>query len=770
MLSRGPNALHKRGKIRIPTKQGFTVENYDAALEIIDDAFEKIYANNTEEISFEKTYHVVYNLVIYKRSDDLYNHLKELFTSKLTELKDSQFSDLNQDWEILQKVAEFWKIQRENFNLVADLMIYLDRVYCKSNRLPEIVDLALHVFRDIILHPLKEDVNKAISVTINQVRQTPSYGNSKFEVLKELISMLETISDKDDTFFETYFEDYFINETKNYYDNTISAINLPAPDLFAKIKDLIASEYSLDLNFLNPDTCTKIKTSIEEFLISEKFDVIFVPLIETTLKSCNKQLLFEVYSLINETSYRSRLLEIMDTIVFNTIRGIKIEESSKKRVQVASEWVSQVIDFYLKYQDLIDFVQIEDNENVDNDDAANESDLPSRLPSSHFLDTIFSRYINTNKNQAIQFICFYLDSYLRMTQNKEDLEKAKNNLQDCTKLFKLLREKDAFENTYTQLLSKRLIQQRSALHMERFMVKQIKDNMGSFFTSKMEGMLRDMSTSIVLSKSFYKNFVNDKEKIEFVPQVLTMTSWPFENINELIDENDVILPPRLEELKQNFEVTYSKKYGERVLKWAHTLGLVEIGFQFDKTYHELVMSTHAAAIFLMFEDSDEVTLDMLHEKTGIAEQELKRHLLSMVLAPRSKILRKVPNTRTISPIDRFYINYNFTAPVRKIKVQVVSGNILSSRDSNTAQTPNNSINSNEALERQRNVQTNAVLVRIMKSKRTSSFEELQDAATNALASKFTLPESTLKRSLNYLIEKEYIQRDSDDNNTYHYIP
>ena len=84
-------------------------------------------------------------------------------------------------------------------------------------------------------------------------------------------------------------------------------------------------------------------------------------------------------------------------------------------------------------------------------------------------------------------------------------------LQKAVSLFRFIQEKDIFERHYKNLLAKRLLLGKSLFDdLERFALGKIKTECGFQFTSKMEGMFKDMSLSADTQTAF-KDYISNTD-------------------------------------------------------------------------------------------------------------------------------------------------------------------------------------------------------------------------------------------------------------------
>ncbi len=100
-------------------------------------------------------------------------------------------------------------------------------------------------------------------------------------------------------------------------------------------------------------------------------------------------------------------------------------------------------------------------------------------------------------------------------------------------LFRFLQEKDAFEEYYKRHLARRLLNQKSASDdSEKMMISKLKSECGCQFTSKLEGMFKDMTLSNSINEKFKGYLLNTGKSLEGVDltvRVLTTGCWPGHN-------------------------------------------------------------------------------------------------------------------------------------------------------------------------------------------------------------------------------------------------
>lgn len=111
------------------------------------------------------------------------------------------------------------------------------------------------------------------------------------------------------------------------------------------------------------------------------------------------------------------------------------------------------------------------------------------------------------------------------------------------------------------------------------MLSKLKQECGGGFTSKLEGMFKDMELSRDINIAFKQYVANlDREftNIDLLVSILTMGYWPTYPLTE------VTMPPQLVKPQQIFNQFYLAKHSGRKLQWQPTLGNCVLKAQFDQ--------------------------------------------------------------------------------------------------------------------------------------------------------------------------------------------
>uniref|UniRef100_A0A3Q3QXU7 Cullin family profile domain-containing protein n=1 Tax=Monopterus albus TaxID=43700 RepID=A0A3Q3QXU7_MONAL len=231
----------------------------------------------------------------------------------------------------------------------------------------------------------------------------------------------------------------------------------------------------------------------------------------------------------------------------------------------------------------------------------------------------------------------------------------------------LQKGKDVFEAFYKKDLAKRLLVGKSAsVDAEKSMLSKLKHECGAAFTSKLEGMFKDMELSKDIMIQFKQYMQNQSEpsNIELTVNILTMGYWPSYTPME------VHLPTEMVKLQEVFKLFYLGKHSGRKLQWQPTLGHAVLKAEFKEGKKELQVSLFQTLVLLMFNEEEEFSMEEIRTATGIEEGELRRTLQSLACG-KARVLNKNPRGKDVEDGDRFSFNNDFRHKLFRIKINQI---------------------------------------------------------------------------------------------------
>ena len=379
-----------------------------------------------------------------------------------------------------------------------------------------------------------------------------------------------------------------------------------------------------------------------------------------------------------------------------------------------------------------------------------------------------------NQDEAIaELLAKHLDLILKSNKKLDEQQSASDQWLNriISGLFVPLQAKDVFEAFYKKDLAKRLLWSRVvSIDIEKQVCSLLKAECGAAYTSKMEGMFQDIDWSRD-SMMLYKQSVSAGEELAPSPavdvevQVLTTGYWPV-----YPQYPNLVLPEPLKDHQDRFSNYYKTKHQGRRMAWQYALGHCVVKCSgFTKTY-ELIVSLCQALVLIQFETSEaKLTLPTLMQAVGLEDRdEMERILQSLALGKDgTRILRKIdydvePGKKkkvrmNVDDRDEFEISSTFTSNQRRIRINnIMMKESKEERDKTV-----------EAVSRDRLYSIDAVIVRIMKARKSIPHQMLIPQVLEQL--KFPAQPADVKKRIESLIEREYMERDANDRSRYNYL-
>ncbi len=296
---------------------------------------------------------------------------------------------------------------------------------------------------------------------------------------------------------------------------------------------------------------------------------------------------------------------------------------------------------------------------------------------------------------------------------------------------------DLFMEVYTAGLAKRLISSGKSDPIEGEFVGKLRSACGKMLTSAAEAMLKD-STLWEGCRSPLKQ----PGGLEFCPIVCTHSMWPKLPMLQPSQETSWV-PTQFAKLLGNFSAAYTKLHKSRKLEWAHSASTCSVDAKFCRGNKVLLCSFRQAVLLLTLDDTEILTAQTSQE-AAIACSGLVR---AKLLIPRET--------------GGFSLNAEFSSKDTKVKIP------FSSAD--TSISPEERCKMEKSLEMDRAAVTQACLTRIMKAKKTLSYEQLKVDAISQISARFTPDAYFVKKQFEELVDSNYIKRDESNPKVCHYI-
>ena len=674
--------------------------------------------------------------------------------------------------------------------MVRDILMYMDRTYIQQQRRRPVYQLGLHLFRLTVWeHPKVKERSTELLMT-NIASERHGLLTDDRSVLKQVLGMLAELGQSDGSnVYESDFETPFLAQTQEFYriESQGYLSTNTAIDYVAKATKRLEEEKDRSTALALPLTTETPLQSILETELVERHARTLVD-----MEHSGFAVLLKDDTKLSEVRDMYTLFARVPTSVDNLREALAERIKSDGRVLIADQekgasdppaFVRGVLAMRDRYDKILDF------------SFRGEKRARKRMRES------FEDFLNTDA-RAASCLSVYVDELLRVGLRGATEDQITQELNKIIVVFRYLSDKDVFESFYKQHLAKRLLMGRSVSDdAERAMVSQLKAECGYQFTSKLEGMFNDMRISRDMQDSYktYKRLqasklqqqsISERETsgngsgkpIDIEVDVLTNGYWPSQNIPACT------LPKQIQEAIDRYTKFCLEKHTGRKLSWQTSAGSAELKATFGSDpgklrRHELGVSTYQLCILLLFNDADSLTLGQIRSKTHIPDSELRRHLVSLC-TPKHRILRKGSRGRGItSDEDTFTFNPDYASKLKRVRIPLVKETSASKSvgDGATGTGAGGANGSGSAaasavngsvplkVEEDRRHLVEAAIVRIMKARKSLGHNELFAEVTRQLSVRFNPSPQFVKKRIESLIEREYLERSQDDHRLYSYV-
>ncbi|EAA65587.1 conserved hypothetical protein [Aspergillus nidulans FGSC A4] len=378
------------------------------------------------------------------------------------------------------------------------------------------------------------------------------------------------------------------------------------------------------------------------------------------------------------------------------------------------------------------------------------------------LDNACREFVNRNKicksgsTKTPELLAKYTDSLLKRGSKAAEESELEEMLVQIMTVFKYIEDKDVFQKFYSKMLAKRLVHVSSVSDdAETSMISKLKEACGFEYTNKLQRMFQDIQISKDLNSSYKdwleKSFLDDDDRKKLVDshfQILGTGFWPL-----TAPSTSFLAPPEIVKTSERFQKFYCDKHNGRKLTWLWQLCKGELKANYiknTKVPYTFLVSTYQMGILLLFNESDTLTYSDIQKATTLTPEILDPNL-SIFL--KAKVLNISPEGSKPGPDSTFSLNYNFKN--KKIKVNL-NIQIRSEQKVETDDT-------HKTIEEDRKLLLQSAIVRIMKSRKKMKHVQLVQEVIHQVKSRFPPQVPDIKKNIEALMEKDYIERlDGDE--------
>ncbi|KAG0648900.1 Cullin-4A [Hyphodiscus hymeniophilus] len=736
---------------------------YDTVWKKIDNALSAVFEGEVPPM-LDRLSRQVEELCRNHREEQIFGHLRERCKAHLEKevLPNVEREGAGTNVHALRAVLRYWKVWTAQSTLIRSIFSYLDRSYLLVTKdAIKLEDLSISQFRNAIFSKGKGADGRSLGGRVvlgmaDLVEYDRNNQETLFDatLLRDSVAMMHIFG-----IYGKSFEPLFLKLSGEYFKKFVDdRSNSEIKDHIMACDQLLGRE-ALRCDTYNFDSTTK------RMLLDMAHEVL--------VKECTGILLSEKgISKLIDTNATGSLRALYGLLTLSKIQE-KLKTPWESHIKIVGASIvgdtSKGDEMVVRLLELKRALDLIIRDSFDKDEAF-----------TYTLREAFSNFINDRKttqawgngnSKVGEMIAKYIDMLLRgglkavprsLAFDAKDRDAAEKQGQASTgdedaeldrqleqglELFRFIEGKDVFEAFYKKDLARRLLMARSASQdAERNMLAKLKAECGFSFTHNLEQMFKDQELARDEMIAYKQSLSNtSKTTLDLQVSVLSSAAWP------TYPDVEVKLPPEVSKHIEKYDMHYKHKHSGRRLSWKHALAHAVVRATFNKGAKELVVSGFQAILLVLFNDIGDggnLSYTDIKAATGLIDAELQRTLQSLACA-KFRVLTKHPKGREVNPTDTFTINLGFTDPKYRIKINQIQ----------LKETKEENKETHERVLQDRQYETQAAIVRIMKSRKTMTHASLVAEVIEQTRKRGTVELSEIKANIEKLIEKEYIERE-----------
>jgi len=693
--------------------------------------------------------------------EELYNRLCDFLKKHMTLL--SKEAEQKQDDALLTYYTKEWERFTTAMRYINHIFEYLNRHWIKresddgKKEVFDVETLALVIWKDNLFQQQKTRLTAALLALIKKERNGEQINTHLVKVCVQGYVDLginkDKIREKTLDIYKTNFEEDFINDTELYYttESTHFIDTNPVSEYMKKVEQRMAEEQRRIQQYLHPSTERDLVDKCDRVLIEKHIDTMRGDF-QKMLSDDKTEDLTRIFKLLSRiprgldplrATFEKHVTQVGKTAIQNVVKT-----AFKDPVQ----YVEQILSVYKKYSALVTHSFKNDTGFVASLDKACRS----------FINDNAVCKLAKSPSKSPELLARFTDGLLKKSAKNPEEQEMEQLLNDVMTVFKYIEDKDVFQTFYSKMLAKRLIHGSSASEdLEGVMIGKLKSACGYEYTSKLQRMFTDMTVSREMLDKF-KSFCEDQGAAasslghDFNVLVLATGSWPLQP-----PSTNFATPKELSPAESLFVKFYQGQHSGRKLNWLHQLSKGEVKMVFGRKYL-LAASTYQMGVLLQFNQYDKMSFEELQMGTQLTESVLKLTLQSLL---KTKVLKKDPPEAkneediVIEKDHSFEVNPMFRSKRQKVNINIPVRAQVEQEDKATQAT----------IAEDRRYQIQAAIVRIMKMRKTLQHGALMSEVIAQLQTRFQPKVPVIKKCIDQLIEKEYLERLEGQKDMYSYV-
>uniref|UniRef100_A0A8B9SXV4 Cullin 2 n=1 Tax=Anas platyrhynchos TaxID=8839 RepID=A0A8B9SXV4_ANAPL len=635
---------------------------------------------------------------------------------------------LESEEQVLVMYHRYWEEYSKGADYMDCLYRYLNTQFIKKNKLTEadlqygyggvdmneplmeIGELALDMWRKLMIEPLQAIL---IRMLLREIKNDRCGEDPNQKVIHGVINSFVHVEQYKKKFplkfYQEIFECPFLNETGEYYKQEASNLlqESNCSQYMEKVLGRLKDEEMRCRKYLHPSSYGKVIHECQQRMVADHLQFLHAEC-HNIIRQEKRSDMANMYTLLRAVSsgLPHMIQELQNHIHDEGLRAT----SNLSQENMPTQFVESVLEVHSKFVQLINTVLNGDQHFMSALDKALTSVVNYREPKSIC--------------KAPELLAKYCDNLLKKSAKGMTENEVEDKLTKCW-------QKEA-------------------------MINKLKQACGYEFTSKLHRMYTDMSVSADLNNKF-NNFIKNQDTIidlgiSFQIYVLQAGAWPLTQA----PSSTFAIPQELEKSVQMFELFYSQHFSGRKLTWLHYLCTGEVKMNYLCKPYVAMVTTYQMAVLLAFNNSETVSYKELQDSTQMNEKELTKTIKSLLDV---KMINHDSDKEDVEAESTFSLNMNFSSKRTKFKITT----------SMQKDTPQEMEQTRSAVDEDRKMYLQAAIVRIMKARKVLRHNALIQEVISQSRARFNPSISMIKKCIEVLIDKQYIERSQASADEYSYV-
>jgi cullin 1 len=688
------------------------------------------------------TAHLLGEELYNKLIDYLKHHLEDLVNQSKTHTDEALLAFYIKEWGRYTVAAKY----------IHHLFRYLNRHWVKreidegKKNIYDVYTLHLVQWRKELFEKVNVKVMDAVLKLVEKQRNGETIEHSQIkQVVDSFVSLGLDEADPSKSTLDVYrfhFERPFLTATKDFYlaeskqfvaENSVVEYMKKAETRLAEEEERVRMYLHQDIAIPLKKTCNQALIADHSALLREEFQVL--------LDNDREEDMARMYNLLSRIPdgldpLRARFETHVRKAGLAAVQKIQSAEGDKLEPKV---YVDALLDIHTQYQGLVERA------------FKNEPEF------TRSLDNACREFVNRNEvcksgsSKSPELLAKYADVLLRKSSTSIEESELEHTLDQIMTVFKYIEDKDVFQKFYSRMLARRLVNSNSSSDdAETSMISKLKEACGFEYTNKLQRMFQDMQISGDLNKEFRAHLegVESTKVVDSTFFILGTGFWPLTAAN-----TDFNPPPEIAAEIERFTRFYKHKHDGRKLTWMWNLCKGEIKASYckaSKTPYTFQVSIYQMAILLLFNEKDSYSYDDILSATQLSK-EVSDQAIAVLLKAKVLIMSGAAGEKPGSG-KTFKLNYDFKS--KKIRINLNIGGIKEAKQEE--------VETNKTIEEDRKLVLQSAIVRIMKARKKMKHTQLVSETINQIRSRFVPKVGDIKKCIEILLDKEYLERLEDD--------